>query len=240
MDGTIHYMERTISTQHEARRLIKEGSATAGDAVVADHQINGKGRFGRSWISPSGGLYATVILSADPLLSLKAGVALVRVLRAASIPAGLKWPNDVLADGLKIAGVLIESDGVHSLVGIGLNLMQAPLETATCVATFTDAIKRDEWAENIVRALVATAKNPLDFDAYRKACLTLGRRVRVEVVAGHASIEGVAADVDDNGRLVMMTVDGERIVSSGECFHLRASTLTVDPVTESQWLGIQE
>ena len=234
MDGTIHYIKQATSTQHAARRLIEVGIAKMGDVVVADQQTSGRGRFGRSWISPRGGLYVTAILPTDPLLSLKAGLALVRILRAASIPAGLKWPNDVLVDDRKIAGILTESDGVHSLVGIGLNLMLAPLETATCVAAFTDAIDRDEWAENIVSALAITAKGALDLDAYREACSTLGRRVRVEAVSGCSPIEGLATDVDGEGRLIVMTVDGEKTVASGECFHLMPSALTVDPVTESQ------
>jgi len=233
MDGNLHYIKRATSTQREARRLIEEGSATLGHAVVADQQTDGRGRFGRSWISPRGGLYVTFILPADPSISLKAGLALVRALRAVSIPAGLKWPNDVLVDGLKIAGVLTEADGPYALVGIGLNLTQAPLGTATCVSRFTDTVDRDGWVRSIVRELAVTAEGGLDLDAYRTACLTLGQRVRLEAVAGCCPVEGVAVDVDDKGRLVVMTVDGGRTVSSGECFHLRASKSTVDPVAES-------
>jgi len=223
MKRTLHHITRTTSTQQEARRLIEEGLAGPGDAVVADEQTAGRGRFGRTWISPRGGLYATVILPSDPLLPLKAGLALVRVLRSADVSAGIKWPNDVLVEDRKIAGVLIETTGNLSLVGIGLNLTSAPLDTATYVARHVESVDRDEWAQEIVRELVVLSEAACDLEAYRAACLTLGQSVRVEGVAADAPVEGIASDVDDYGRLVVMTAAGERTVSSGECLHLRIS-----------------
>jgi len=223
MKGTLHHFTQTTSTQNEARRLIEEGFAGVGDAVVSDEQIAGRGRFGRTWISPRGGLYATVILPSDPLLSLKAGLALVRVLRRAGVSAGLKWPNDVLVEDLKIAGVLIEAIENLSLVGIGLNLVSAPLDTATCVARYVESVDRNEWVQEIVSELIVLSEAPCDLEAYRAACLTLGKRVRLESVGADAPVEGVASDVDGYGRLVVMTTAGERTVSSGECLHLRAA-----------------
>ncbi len=219
----IHRIECTTSTQQEARRLIAEGKAECGDIVVADEQTAGRGRFGRSWISPRGGLYATVILSQGPLLSLKAGLAVVRALRSRGINAGLKWPNDVLVEGRKIAGVLIETAGELALVGIGLNLTSTPLDTATYVARYTKSIDRDEWAQEIIRELIILSETACALEAYRAACLTLGQRVRLEGVGTDAPIEGMASDVDDHGRLVVMTAAGERTVTSGECLHLRTS-----------------
>lgn len=223
MEGTLHHITRTTSTQDEARRLIERGLAGVGDAVVADEQTAGRGRFGRTWISPKEGLYATIILPSDPLLSLKAGLALVRVLRRAGVFAGLKWPNDVLVENRKIAGMLIETTGKFSLVGIGLNLASAPLDTATYVARYVENVDRDEWAQEIVRELIVLSEATCDLEAYRAACLTLGQHVRLEGVGADAPVEGVASDVDDYGRLVVMTAAGERRFSSGECLHLRTS-----------------
>jgi len=223
MEGTLHHITRTTSTQDEARRLIEKGLAGVGDAVVADEQTTGRGRFGRTWISPREGLYATIILPSDPLLSLKAGLTLVRVLRRAGVVAGLKWPNDVLVEDRKIAGVLIETTGNLSLVGIGLNLTAAPLDTATYVARYVKSIDRDEWVQEIVRELVVLSEAPCDLEAYRASCLTLGQRVRLEGVGADSPIEGIASDVDGHGRLVVMTTSGEKTVSSGECLHLRAA-----------------
>jgi len=223
MDGKIHTIGRTSSTQHIARRLIEQGLANMGDAVVADEQTAGQGRFGRSWISPSGGLYATIILPSESLLSLTAGLALVRALWRANIPAGLKWPNDVLVEDRKIAGVLVEAAGEHSLVGIGLNLTAAPLDCSTCVSHYVDGVSRDDWAFSIISEISKMALTSLDIDAYRAACLTLGRPVRLERLGQQADVEGIATDVDDQGRLVVMTADGKRAVSSGECFHAKVS-----------------
>ena len=224
MNGKIHTIGRTSSTQHIARRLIEQGLASMGDAVIADEQTAGQGRFGRSWISPSGGMYATIILSSDPLLSLKAGLALVCVLRRAGVSAAsLKWPNDVLVEDRKIAGVLIETAGEHSLVGIGLNLTATPLDCSTCVSHYVDVISRDDWALSIISEISRQALISLDMDAYREACLTLGRPVRLERLGQQPDVEGIAVDVDEHGRLVVMTAEGKRTVSSGECFHAKAS-----------------
>ena len=223
MESTIHHIERTTSTQQEARRLIAEGKAEYGDIVVANEQTAGCGRFGRTWISPNGGLYATIILSPDPLVPLKAGLAVVRVLQSVGISAGLKWPNDVLVEDRKIAGVLIETDGGHSLVGIGLNLASPPLDTATCVARYVDLPDRDEWVQSIANTLIEMPQGAFDLDEYRGACLTLGSSVRIDGAGNDSPIEGVAVEVDEEGRLHVNTKTGRRIISSGECLHLRPS-----------------
>lgn len=233
MDGKIHAFGRIASTQHMARRLLEQGVAGVGDAVVADEQTAGHGRFGRSWHSPIGGLYVTIILSPDPLLSLKAGLALVRRLRRAGFSSGVKWPNDVLVGDRKIAGILVEAVGTYSLVGIGLNLTVAPLEGSTCVSEYSDAVNRSEWVLSIVSEINKTMLTPLDIDAYRTACLTLGQHVRLEHLGQQASVEGLAVDVDDYGRLVVLTGDGKRAVSSGECLHVRGSDNDVDETEES-------
>ena len=223
MESTIYHIELTTSTQQDARRLIAEGKAKHGDIVIANEQTAGCGRFGRTWISPNGGLYATIILLPDPLIPLKAGLAVVRVLQSVGISAGLKWPNDVLVEDRKIAGVLIETDGGHSLVGIGLNLTSAPLDTATCVDRYVDLPDRDEWVQSIADTLIEMSQGAFDLDEYRGACLTLGSSVRVVGVGNDSPIEGIAVEVDEEGRLHVNTKTGRRIVSSGECLHLRPS-----------------
>ena len=224
MESIIHHIERTTSTQLEARKLIAEGSATIGDIVLANEQTAGRGRFGRTWISPNGGLYATLILPDTPLLSLKAGLAVVRALRSVGLDAGLKWPNDVMMGDRKIAGVLVETDGDRSLVGIGLNLASAPLETATCVARYVDAPDRDEWARTIASALSELSAEKSVLDEYRSICLTLGSSVRIDGIGKDPPVEGIAVDIDDSGRLVVQTSKARRTVSSGECLHLRAAS----------------
>ncbi len=223
MELTIHHIEQTTSTQLEARKLIAEGVAKTGDIVLANEQTAGRGRFGRTWISPNGGLYATAILPDTPLLSLKAGLAVVRALRSIGLDTGLRWPNDVMVDDRKIAGVLIETEGNCSLVGIGLNLTSTPLETATCVARYVNMVDRDEWVREIFGALFEMSSGKSVLDEYRSVCLTLGSPVRIDGTGENPPVEGIAVDVDGNGRLVVQTREGKRVISSGECFHLRAA-----------------
>ena len=221
MEQRTHHIPRVTSTQEEARKRLAEGRATQGDMILADEQTEGRGRFGRTWISPKGGLYATIILSLDPLLSLKAGLAITRVLRSAGIEAGIKWPNDVYVRDLKIAGVLIETTGGVALAGIGLNLVASPLETSTCVHQYVEGISRDAWAHRIAHELMDLSRGHLDLSEYRGACLTLGCRVRMDGIGEGSTIEGIALDIDDAGHLIIETELGRRVITSGECWHLR-------------------
>jgi len=223
MESAIHHIEQTPSTQQEARKLIADGDAKIGDIVLAGEQTAGRGRFGRSWISPKGGLYITVICSTDPLISLRAGLAVARALQSVGIEAGLKWPNDVLVESLKIAGVLIEKDGDYSLMGIGLNLSSAPLDTATCVARYVDKLDRSEWAQAIANTLFEMPSGSVILDEYRNACLTLGRPVLIAGIGDEPPVEGIAVDVDDRGGLIIQTRERRRTISSGECLHLHAA-----------------
>ncbi len=222
MEHTIHHIESTTSTQMEARTLIAGGIAKTGHIVIANEQTAGRGRFGRSWISPRGGLYATFILEPDPLLSLKAGLATVRVLQSAGIDARLKWPNDVLVEDQKIAGILIEVEGDYALMGVGINLTTAPLETATCVAQHADVFDKDKCARAIAGELAKMASGEFDLDEYRRVCLTLGLPVRITGLGDAPPIEGIAVEVDEKGKLIVQSGEQILTISSGECLHLRA------------------
>jgi len=95
------------STQSVAKKLLSPG-ISVGTVVVADKQEQGRGRLDRTWLSPAGGLYASIILQADPLISLRAGIAVAKGLRELGIKAELRWPNDVMVEGKKIGGILVE------------------------------------------------------------------------------------------------------------------------------------
>jgi BirA family biotin operon repressor/biotin-[acetyl-CoA-carboxylase] ligase len=126
----VYYVEKCSSTQDLARELA-EGGAAEGTVVVAEEQERGRGRLGRSWFSGKGGLWFTVILRPGQrlvnLLSLAVGVSVARVLRGIGLPARLKWPNDVVIEGKKVGGILVEAfsgsgEEITALVGIGLNV----------------------------------------------------------------------------------------------------------------------
>lgn len=221
MEATVHHIEQTTSTQWEARRLIQAGEADIGDIVLADEQTAGRGRLGRSWISPQGGLYSTIIAAHDQLIWLRAGLAVVYVLQSAGLAAGLKWPNDVMVEGGKIAGLLIETDGQHSLVGIGINLKAAPLDTATCVAHYADIPDRRQLAQEIAKKLQEPTLRETVLHQYRTMCLTIGTPVRIERMGDDMPVEGIAAGIEEDGRLIIRTSSGNVTVSSGQCFHVR-------------------
>lgn len=149
----------------------------------------------------------------------------------------LKWPNDVLAGDRKLGGILVERAGDAMIVGVGLNVSlrpdELPIETATSLmienAAFTDrepllrAVLRefDRWYAEWQGAGGDPERSGLGA-AYRAVCATLGRDVRVEL-PGERAMSGVAYGVDDSGRLLLRTREGdERAVSAGDVVHVRA------------------
>jgi len=193
-----------------------------GHVVVAERQTSGRGRFGREWVSPVGGLYATFILKASPIPSIRAGVAVIGALKDLGLDVRLKWPNDVLVGEKKVAGILVEgADDLH-LVGIGVNLTSTPTPEATSAADHDSTIDGEALVEVLRERLAADAATSQAMVAYRSACTTIGRRVRVAFAGAQPSIEGIALDVDLGGRLIVETKEGLRRISSGDCFHIES------------------
>ncbi|AEH08534.1 MULTISPECIES: biotin--[acetyl-CoA-carboxylase] ligase [Protofrankia] len=243
-DGlSVRVVQETGSTNADLVAAAKTG-AGEGLVLVAEHQWAGRGRLDRSWASPSGaGLTFSVLLrpavpaGALGWLPLVTGLSLASTLREfAGIPAGLKWPNDVLVAGEKLAGILAEavpdrdrSGTVAVIVGIGLNVDNDVDELppgATSVALrqrqeSRPLVGRGELLIELLRGLVRVyrrwlAEPTATAAAYRSVCDTLGQRVRVELPDGSV-VTGTATDVDDHGRLV---VDG-RAFAAGDVVHLR-------------------
>lgn len=214
-----------------------------GLVLIAEAQSRGRGRLGRSWQSPPrAGLLMSMLVrpavpvSALPLVPLLAGTALVEALRAvAGLDAVLKWPNDVLVAGRKLAGVLIERVDGAVVVGVGLNVStsasELPVPTATSVALAGGVTDRESIAKEVLRAFArrylvfcagggaATTVLP----AYREICDSIGRRVRVDLPGG-ASSHGVVTEVDDAGMLVVRDDDGvAHAWSAGDVVHVQAA-----------------
>jgi len=198
---------------------VARGEAGAGDVIVADHQTAGRGRFGRTWLSPTGGLYATFLVPSSPKIAVLAAVAVLRACARFDVEVALKWPNDVVVDDRKLAGILIETAGDLALVGIGLNLDQAPLPTATSLRKLGHSVRRSELVDAVAQDLQAADDDALLGD-YRRGLSTLGRTVTVAMESGE-TVSGRAVSVDDEGRLIVETRDGPRTLSTGECTHLR-------------------
>jgi len=210
------------STNDKAKELL-DRDIQEGTVVLADRQAAGRGRYGRAWASPPGGLYFSILLTPKErnaqLLSLLSGLPVVRTLRGFGIEASLKWPNDVLVQGRKICGILCEGVYRHDvywvIVGIGVNvtvdlrrLPQEIQETAT-------SLKR-EMGKNVENEAVLSdlLREYNDFYAtytgrgaehllteYRGLCATLGKAVVIQTTK--SKISGSAIDISPAGALVL-------------------------------------
>jgi len=212
------------STQDAAFALAEAGAAD-GSAVVADSQRAGRGRQGRPWHDePGANLLCSVLVRPRlapgqwPLLSLAAGVAVARALeRAAGVAARLKWPNDLVSGGRKLAGILVESRTTAAaavVVGIGINVAQErfPVDleaSATSVQLITGRPVDREVLLGMLLEEFAGWRRRLECDglgpireAWVERSATLGTVVRV------GGVRGRAVDLDADGALVID--DGER------------------------------
>ena len=211
-------------------------------AVFAHRQRSGRGREDRVWQSPQGNLTATWVFQAElspalPWYGAAVAVAACRLLREFACPAGLKWPNDLVADGRKLGGMLSEyvrvpKGGGALAVGLGLNLNAAPvLEQPTASLREWSGREIDPLAfmetltERVEETTVAVASR--EFEAlrldWRSLSATLGQKVRVETA--HQTILGQAIDLAEDFSLVLQTDAGPVRVHVGDCIHLRAAGL---------------
>ena len=219
----VEVLVRTGSTNAVVTERARAGEL-AGLVVVAEQQTAGRGRQGRSWVSPPrAGLTFSVLLHPDPALlswqPLLGGVAVATALReVAGIEAVLKWPNDVLVGQRKVCGLLAEVPVAGAVaLGIGLNVTTRADELPPVGATSLQLLGAATLdRETLLKAVLRHLARPAAPPAYRELCATLGRRVRVELPGGVA-VEGVADDVDAHGRLV---VDGTAY-AAGDVVHLR-------------------
>jgi BirA family biotin operon repressor/biotin-[acetyl-CoA-carboxylase] ligase len=242
----IRVVASTVSTNADVAGEARAGAAQ-GLVVLAEQQQGGRGRLDRTWESPAraGILMSALLRPAVPLPALSlvplvAGVAVAEALReVGQVDATLKWPNDVLVDGRKVAGLLVERVSGSSappavVVGIGVNVSTRPLElatpNATSVAMEGGPADREPLVKDVLRALeqrlaawsaAGGASAPVLLP-YRAMCETIGHRVVLHL-PGRDPVEGVAVAVDDTGRLVIRSDDGrQQAWSAGDIVHVRA------------------
>jgi BirA family biotin operon repressor/biotin-[acetyl-CoA-carboxylase] ligase len=228
----LHAFDRLPSTNDEAKRLAEAG-APAGQVVWALEQIRGRGRYGRSWQSPRGNLYASVLLRPDcPMagvaqLSLLASLALFDALRqlgAAQPDLALKWPNDVLLAGAKTAGILLEgaarADGAAAwvVIGSGVNIVSFPHDTpypATALAehgfgALAPAVLLEAYLAALDRWLRRWQSDgfPPVRKAWRARSFNLGGPIRLRLEEGE--LRGRFVDLTRSGGLLLEQPDGSR------------------------------
>jgi BirA family biotin operon repressor/biotin-[acetyl-CoA-carboxylase] ligase len=257
----LDYATRTGSTNADVAAAARNGTAE-GFVVVADEQTAGRGRLDRAWQSPPrAGIAVSFLLrpgrsvtardwspvpvSRYGVLPLLAGVALVEaVRRLGDVDAVLKWPNDLIIDGRKCAGILAEivcggdaasarsGDSPAVVVGIGLNVTlretELPRPDATSLQLAgSSCVDRDPLLRAVLRGIAGrygrwrdAGGDPLAsglIESYRFHCATIGETVRV-TLPGSGELTDVATGVDDDGALV---VGGHRI-AAGDVLHVRA------------------
>jgi BirA family transcriptional regulator, biotin operon repressor / biotin---[acetyl-CoA-carboxylase] ligase len=222
--------------------------AAPGSVLAAEYQHSGRGRLDRSWTSPrsSGLLFSAVVRPGVPpaswgWLPLLSGVAVCDAVAATTgLAPVLKWPNDVLIDDLKVAGMLVQTAGADAIIGIGLNVSttraELPVETATSLALAGVAVDRSELLAAVLAELGRRYTQWTDAggDAvaaglaadYRQRCATIGRPVTVTDASGEWPATALA--VDGDGRLRVRWDDsagaaaGEQALAAGDIVHLRA------------------
>lgn len=232
------------STSDRAKALADAG-APHGAVVIAERQTAGRGRRGRTWASPPGRnvhlsavLRPALPLHRAPELTLVASVALCEAVRGAGVAAGIKWPNDLLAGGRKLCGILTEMAAEPERVewvvlGVGVNVNAAAEDLPPELREAATSLAIERGAPVPRAAFVAGALGLLETwldrhqaggfdgirDAWRRLSDTLGREVRVEVDG--RVVEGVAEDIDEQGGLLVRAGGRLERISSGDVVHLR-------------------
>ena len=228
------------STNLVLKNLAREG-AEDGTVVVADSQGTGRGRMERAFFSPPGkGIWVSILLRPTflpqdaPKCTLMAAVAVAHAMEAFGLRAEIKWPNDILHDGRKLVGILTEMSAEmdrvnYVVIGIGINVNIAPEDfpaelraIATSLMQMKGApLPRVAFLQELLRVLddlYASVQRegfaPV-LAAWREYAVTLGQEVRVIGPAGE-EFEGVAADIDAEGALLVDTAEGRRRVLAGD------------------------
>jgi BirA family biotin operon repressor/biotin-[acetyl-CoA-carboxylase] ligase len=240
---SIQVVAETGSTNDDLAAVATAGGAGA-RVLIAELQQTGKGRRGRVWTAPPGaGLTMSVLIDASGIpparrswIGVIGGLSLVRAVTAVTgLPAALKWPNDLLVDGRKCAGLLAEAAGDQLILGMGLNVSldagdlprpdatslllagAATLDRAVLAAAILDELAR--WLDRWRNAAGDPERSGLR-SAFVGVCATLGQRVRVELPSGE-HVVGEAVDIAADGSLVVRTATGERAFSAADVHHLR-------------------
>lgn len=225
----------TGSTNADLVQRLARGEPVAdGFWYVARRQNAGRGRLGRVWSDGAGNFMGSTVVhltASDPQtgsLALVAGLAVHRAVAAHLTPSHrpmLKWPNDVLVDGAKLAGILLERNGDTVVVGIGVNLVQSPAlpDRPTCsLAQFAPAPSSDEFATHLAMcfaqdlALWRSAGLPALIARWQAAAHPVGTPLTVTDPAGQ-QVQGGFAGLDGAGALRLALADGTtRIVHAGD------------------------
>ena len=221
------YYSKIPSTMEVAKQEAQQGAAE-GTVVIAGEQTAGKGRMKRVWLSPRGCVALSIILYPDiaclPSLIMVASLAVVHTIAVITgLRPQIKWPNDVLINGKKVCGILIES-GVrdssidYAIIGIGINVNLKTTdftEISLPTTSLSDELRRDVSRLEIIRRLLVefeklylvVQSGETVYQEWRDSLNTLGKRVHAR--SGNKVYEGIAESVDEDGSLMLRCSDGK-------------------------------
>ena len=231
----VFYLATIDSTMLEAARLAEAGGPH-GAVVVADEQTAGQGRHGHTWHSePNSGLYVSIVLRpmvlADslPVLTLALGLAAAdAIAETMGLTCDLRWPNDVMLEGRKVAGILVQLLDSAAIAGIGVNVNHAgfPAEIAADATSLRIVSNRTHSREQLLVTLLGAAdrycgllagpggKEKILMEFSRRS--SYARNMRVKVDQGASVLEGVTAGLDPSGFLIVRRDDGtQQLVLAG-------------------------
>ena len=218
--------------RHGAREL---------DWIVAERQIGGRGRHGRQWISPSGNLYATTLVKlrdGDPpahTLALVAAIAAhhtIKELLGDFDRVRIKWPNDILIDGVKAAGILLERDTNSVVMGFGINVASSPKDIGRETTFILEHRDLNINPKRVHEYLASYVKQGLEkwrrreqggldwvLDAWLKCSVPIGTGISVNT--GADTLDGLFDGLDEAGALRLRLADGSvRVIQAGDVFLL--------------------
>ncbi len=236
LKGPVYALKQAASTMEEAHALAAEG-APEGTLVYAITQSQGRGRLGRVWESPKGGAYFSVILkpkrpAADiPQLSLVAGLAAAEGIRQlCRLYPNVRWPNDILVNDKKVAGILVENKSSIVVVGIGVNVKTKSSDLPDTATDLAHHVKNCPHPHQVAGALWRRLSKWYDIwskegfgpvrEALRPWMSHFGQPVHI--TAGNTRFEATATDLDESGRLVVRLDSGMlRAFDMGEVALLR-------------------
>lgn len=233
----VYFFNELVSTMDTAFEMANR-NCTHGTVIVAGRQTGGRGRLTRVWHSEAGGLYFTVILRPDlPLeyssrFGFVASYCLAQTLRRDfSLRAMVKWPNDLLVNDHKIAGMLsqvgADGDQIGFLnIGIGLNVNHTPIELAPQATSLSALLNRNVSRKEILSSFLKRLDKYLSdsgameriIENWKRYTVTLGREVKI--VTNKRVYNGIARDVDASGALIIECKNGTlQTILYGDCFH---------------------
>ncbi|MGH9964520.1 MAG: biotin--[acetyl-CoA-carboxylase] ligase [Nitrososphaeraceae archaeon] len=222
------------STQDYAILVAETDPCSHGTVIVSDSQLFGRGRRGKKWLSPLGGLWFSVIAKQDMkassgiFLSYAMSLAVCEtIVRNFHIEGYIKWPNDILIKTKKVAGILISSavrgmDLEYCVVGAGINLNSRPkgLKGSTSLIDHTkqSSIKLEPFLASVLILFnhyyseIKAEKWGLVMSRWKFRCPMMGKKVKV--LLNGVQLDGLASNIDPNGSLILITTGGEKLIIS--------------------------